>query len=109
RHLRGVLEGLGVSRITEANDGARAVAAVAQETFDLIVTDYNMPFMDGSGLVGYLKQSPATAKIPIVMVTTETDPAKLGEVRRLGVLAICEKRFPAEVAAPILDRLLRTS
>ena len=47
-------------RTRAAADGAQAVAAVARETFDLIVTDYNMPYMDGRGLVGYLKQNPST-------------------------------------------------
>ena len=51
----------------------------------MIVTDYNMPFMDGSGLVGYLKQNPSTASVPIIMVTTEQDPVKLDAVRQLGV------------------------
>src|SRR5262249_40072560 len=105
-HIRGVLTGLGLSQFVEALDGAQAVAAVARETFDLIVTDYNMPFMDGRGLVGYLKQTPATASVPIIMVTTETDPAKLNEVRQLGVAAVCDKGFRPEVVGKIIDQLL---
>ena len=62
-----------------------------------------MPFMDGRGLVGYLKQNPATASVPIIMVTTETDPAKLEAVRRLGVTAICDKSFQPEVVRKIVD------
>jgi CheY-like chemotaxis protein len=107
-HVRGVLRGLGLARFVEAADGAQAVAAVARETFDLIVTDYNMPFMDGCGLVGYLKQDPSTASVPIIMVTTEQDPGKLEAVRQLGVAAVCDKGFQPEVVGPILDQLLRT-
>jgi two-component system chemotaxis response regulator CheY len=84
------------------------VAATAGQTFDLIVTDYNMPYMDGSGLVGYLKQNPATATVPIIMVTTETDPAKLAAVRQLGVTTICDKSFPAEVVGKVLDQVVKT-
>jgi serine/threonine protein kinase len=106
-HMRRVLEGLGLARFVEAADGAQAVAAAARETFDLIVTDYNMPFMDGRGLVGYLKQNPSTSSVPIVMVTTEQDPAKLEEVRQLGVAAVCDKSFPPEIVGKIIDQLVR--
>jgi serine/threonine protein kinase len=103
-HVRMVLAGLGLSQFVDAADGARAVAAVAGERFDLIVTDYNMPYMDGGSLVAFLKQNPATATIPIIMVTTEKDPAKLEAVRQLGVAAICDKTFPAETVRLVLDR-----
>jgi two-component system chemotaxis response regulator CheY len=106
-HIRRVLEGLGLSQFVEAADGAQAVAATATGSFDLIVTDYNMPFMDGRGLIGYLKQNPATATVPIIMVTTETEPAKLDAVRQLGVASVCDKSFPAEVVGNIIDQLLR--
>ena len=104
-NARNVLQGLGFTRFIEVGDGAQAVATAARESCDLIVTDYNMPLMDGRALVSYLKQNPATAAVPIVMVTTETDPAKLDPVRRLGVLAIVEKAFPAAVVGPLLERL----
>jgi serine/threonine protein kinase/CheY-like chemotaxis protein len=103
-HMRNVLTGLGLVQFVEAADGAQAVAAIAREKFDLIVTDYNMPFMDGRGLVGYLKQNPATASVPIIMVTTETDPGKLEAVRRLGVV-VCDKSFPADMVRRIIDEL----
>jgi serine/threonine protein kinase/DNA-binding response OmpR family regulator len=104
-HIRGVLGGLGFAQFVEAPDGAQAVAAVAREAFDLIVTDYNMPYMDGRGLVGYLKQNPSTARVPIIMVTTEQDPAKLDAVRQLGV-TVCDKSFQPEVIRKIVDQLV---
>jgi two-component system chemotaxis response regulator CheY len=104
--VRSVLGDLGFAQFVEVPDGAQAVAAVVRETFQLIVTDYNMPHMDGQGLVGFLKQDPSTASVPIIMVTTETDPGKLEAVRRLGVAAICDKSFPVEAVRGILDRVL---
>ena len=105
-HIRNVLTGLGFSQFVDALDGARAVAVAAADRFDLIVTDYNMPLMDGCSLTAYLKQNPATAKAPIIMVTTETDPAKLDAVRKLGVAAICEKSFAPERVQSILERMV---
>jgi two-component system chemotaxis response regulator CheY len=105
-HVRNVLRGLGLTQCVEAADGAQAVAAVATGAFDLIVTDYNMPYLDGCGLIGYLKQNQATATVPIIMVTTETDEAKLAAVRSLGVAAICDKFFQAEQIQNIIDEIL---
>jgi serine/threonine protein kinase/DNA-binding response OmpR family regulator len=104
-HIRGVLEQLGLTKFVEAADGARAVAAVAKDAFDLIVTDYNMPYMDGRGLVAFLKQNPATASVPIIMVTTETNPAKLEAVRQLGV-TICDKSFQRDVVRKIIEPMV---
>jgi two-component system chemotaxis response regulator CheY len=104
-NVRTVLQTLGFSQFLEVPDGAHAIVVAARESCDLIVTDYNMPLMDGRALVSYLKQNPATAAIPIVMVTTETEPKVLDPVRQLGVIAIVEKSFPASVVGPLLDRL----
>lgn len=104
-NVRTVLQGLGFKQFLEVPDGAHAIAVAARETCHLIVTDYNMPLMDGRALVSYLKQNPATAAIPILMVTTETRPEVLDPVRQLGVVAVVEKAFPASVVGPLLDSL----
>jgi two-component system chemotaxis response regulator CheY len=104
-HIRGVLEELGFQKFVEAIDGARAIAAAAKNTFGLIVTDYNMPHMDGRGLIAFLKDNPATASVPIIMVTTETDPRKLDAVRQLGV-TVCDKTFPRDVVGRIIEKIV---
>ncbi|WP_254508174.1 protein kinase domain-containing protein [Anatilimnocola floriformis] len=103
--VRTVLQGLGFTQFQEVPDGAFAIAVAALEICDLIVTDYNMPLMDGRALVSYLKQNPPTAAIPIIMVTTETESRVLDPVRKLGVIAIVEKAFPASVVGPLLDSI----
>ncbi len=104
-NIRTVLQSLGFTQFLEVPDGAHAIAVATHEKFDLIVTDYNMPLMDGRALVSYLKQTPATAAIPIVMVTTETDPRVLDPVRQLGVVAIVEKAFSPDVVGSLMDSL----
>ena len=104
-HERRILEELGFKQFVEVGDGAYAIAVAARETFNLIVTDYNMPLMDGRALVSYLKQNPPTANIPILMVTTETDPRVLDPVRQMGVVGILDKSFPASLVEPLLARL----
>jgi two-component system chemotaxis response regulator CheY len=104
-HIRGVLAGLGLHHLAEAADGAEAVALLEKENYDLVVTDYTMPRLDGRGLVEYIRHRSSTPSVPVIMVTTETDPARLDAVRRLGVSAICDKRFRPEVVRGVLERL----
>jgi two-component system chemotaxis response regulator CheY len=59
------------SRIVEANDGVDALKKLATEKFSLIVTDINMPIMDGLKLVSMIRKDEMHKTIPIVVVTTE--------------------------------------
>jgi two-component system chemotaxis response regulator CheY len=59
------------SRIVEANDGVDALKKLATEKFSLIVTDINMPIMDGLKLVSMIRNDATHKAIPIVVVTTE--------------------------------------
>jgi serine/threonine protein kinase len=103
-HIRSVLKAAGLDCIVEAKDGAQAVAMLEKEAFDLVVTDYNMPHLDGRGVIDFIRSNRSTANLPVILVTTETDPAKLEAVRQLGISAICEKSFPLEVIRTILQR-----
>lgn len=102
---RRVLNSLGFTQISEVMDGAQAVAAVAQHKYDLIVTDYNMPLMDGAALIGYLRHNPVTASIPIILVTTETDETRLKTIRDCGVAAILPKVFSIDDVRQVIGKL----
>ncbi len=104
-HIRGVLTGLGLRHIAEAADGAEAVTVLQKEQYDLVVTDYNMPRLDGRGLVEFIRRHSPTPSVPVIVVTTETDPGKLDALRQLGVSAICAKSFPPDVVRGVLERL----
>jgi serine/threonine protein kinase len=103
-HIRRVLTGAGLDCIAEAKDGEHAKTLLEKGAFDLVVTDYNMPRLDGSGLIDFIRNHSSTPSVPVILVTTETDPAKLDAVRRLGVSAICDKSFPLEVIHKILQQ-----
>jgi two-component system chemotaxis response regulator CheY len=57
--------------IVEANDGVDGLKKLTGDKFDLIITDINMPIMNGLKLVGLVRRDPAYQKTPIVIVTTE--------------------------------------
>jgi two-component system chemotaxis response regulator CheY len=76
-----------------------------RESYDLVVTDYAMPRLDGRGLIDFIRHRSSTPGVPVIVVTSETDPAKLQAVRQLGVSAICDKSFKPEMVRDILQRL----
>jgi two-component system chemotaxis response regulator CheY len=103
--IRSVLTGLGVGHIVEVQDGAEARACLEKESYDLVVTDYNMPRLDGRGLIDFIRRHSSNPDVPVILVTTETDPAKLDAVRQLGVSAMCDKSFKLEVVHAVMEKL----
>lgn len=107
-HLRRLLEELGIERITEAADGKQAVTILADSMFDLVITDYNMPEMDGRELTEYIRTQSWQAEVPVLMVTSEQNMGRLAAVERAGVSAICDKPFEAgNIRRLISDALTR--
>ncbi|EKE75677.1 response regulator [Gallaecimonas xiamenensis] len=106
RHITRVLENLGISQITEAVDGNDAIHQLSTNMFDLVVTDYNMPNVNGRELTEHIRQQSDQSHVPVLMVTSEANGAHLANIAQSGVDAICDKPFePAEVRA-LLYRLL---
>lgn len=106
RHIRRVLENMGVENIQEAENGREACDILNHANFDLVVTDYNMPEMDGRELATFVRQHPDHSHLPILMVSSEANDQHLANISQAGVDAICDKPFePAEVRK-LLQRLL---
>lgn len=105
RHEQKTLTELGFTNFTLADDGVGAVEQLMQSKFDLVVTDYHMPQMDGFQLISHIRQESSQRTIPIVMVTTEFDPQKLAGIYQLGVSAICNKSFDRELVRNIVIQL----
>ena len=59
------------SKIVEANDGIDALKKLSSQKFDIILTDINMPIMDGLKLVSMVRNDPVHKAIPIIIITTE--------------------------------------
>ncbi len=108
KHISRVLENMGITQITQAQDGKEAVALFqqAEEAFDLIVTDYNMPEMDGQELTEYIRHEMNNAFIPILMVTSEHNEARLSNIQKAGVSAIFDKPFEPDTVKEVLYRVL---
>jgi len=108
RHLRRLLEELGIEKIVEAVDGKEAVALLQDTMVDLVITDYNMPEMDGRELTEYIRTQSWQNNVPILMVTSEQNMGRLAAVERAGVSAICDKPFEAgSIRKLISESLIR--
>jgi two-component system chemotaxis response regulator CheY len=88
--------GMAIQTIHEAGDGQDALALMAQHRIDLVLSDINMPKMDGLQLLGALKASPQWRNIPVVMITTEGGETKVAEAVRLGAAGYVRKPFTAD-------------
>ena len=88
--------GMGIQTIHEAGDGQEALAVMAQHRIDLVLSDINMPKMDGLQLLASLKASPQWQNIPVVMITTEGGETKVAEAVRLGAAGYVRKPFTAD-------------
>ena len=88
--------GMAISTIHEAGDGLEALELLRSQRVDLVLTDINMPKMDGLELLAAIKGSSAWASVPVVMITTEGGEAKVAEAVRLGAAGYVRKPFTAD-------------
>lgn len=106
RFTRRVLENLGIEKFYEAENGRAAVDILAATMVDLVVTDYNMPEMDGQALVEYIRKQSWQNSVPVLMVTSEANAGRLAAVQEAGVSGICDKPFEPAVIKRLLLGLL---
>lgn len=92
--------------VIAGKDGADALRQVAGRRVDLVVTDFNMPVMNGPALVRRLRAEPAYKFTPILVLTTETDEARKAEGRAAGATGWMTKPFDPARLAQVVARLV---
>jgi two-component system chemotaxis response regulator CheY len=93
KHIKRVLNNLGLLKITEAVDGNKAIALLKENMFDLVITDYNMPEVNGQELSRYIHSENQKSHIPIPMVTGKSSQIHLANILTEGVTAMCDEPF----------------
>ena len=88
--------GMAIRTIHEAGDGQEALEILKVHQPALVLTDINMPKMDGLQFLAALKSSDQWKAIPVVMITTEGGEAKVGEAVKLGAAGYVRKPFTAD-------------
>ncbi|MGA2723251.1 MAG: response regulator [Bryobacteraceae bacterium] len=88
--------GMSIRTIYEAGDGQQALEVLKTQKIALVLSDINMPKMDGLQLLASVRTSVQWRHIPVVMITTEGGETKVGEAVRLGAAGYVRKPFTAD-------------
>ena len=92
--------------VTEAVDGADGIAKLSAGAFDLIVTDLNMPNMDGLTMIRELRKMPAHTGVPVIFLTTESDGEIKSQAKPEGATGWLTKPFDPENLVKIARKVL---
>jgi two-component system chemotaxis response regulator CheY len=85
-----------IGTVYEAGDGREALETLKTQNVGLVLSDINMPHMDGLELLGNIKANEAWKELPIIMVSTEGSQAKVLEAVQLGAAGYVRKPFTAD-------------
>src|SRR5579872_1348397 len=103
--VRKLLTQIGYSNIDEATDGAAALAKMAEKSYSLVISDWNMEPMNGKALLDHAQTNRALAKIPFIMMTVQADQYKIIAARYPGVVRFIDKPFSAEALQEKISQL----
>jgi two-component system chemotaxis response regulator CheY len=94
-----------LGEVYEAGDGQEALKLLDEHWIDLALVDINMPVMDGGEMVDRLRQNPATADLPVIVVSTEGSETRKGALRQKGVGFVHKPFTPESLRDAILSTL----
>ncbi len=104
--IRAVVEELGDFNIVEAPTGFEALKLLPTQEFDSILTDINMPDINGLELINFIKSNPRYNHIPLIIVSTERSEEDKKRGLALGANAYVTKPFKASELQEILKKVL---
>jgi two-component system chemotaxis response regulator CheY len=105
RIIRNLLKELGYSNVDEAEDGVMALAKLRSDTFDFVVSDWNMPNMDGLTMLQQIRADPTLAKLPVLMVTAEAKKENIIAAAQAGASGYVVKPFTAATLDEKLNKI----
>lgn len=95
RIVRNLLKELGYTNVDEAEDGAMALSRLRSEQFDFVISDWNMPVMDGLVMLQQIRADAALSKLPVLMVTAEAKKENIIAAAQAGASGYVVKPFTA--------------
>ncbi|MFN3512343.1 MAG: response regulator [Phenylobacterium sp.] len=102
--VRMTLSGAGY-RVLEAVDGAEGLAKATSETVDAVITDLNMPNMNGLDFIRSFRRHPSSTGVPIVLLTTESDDELKRQAREAGAIGWMVKPFRQDQLLAIVRKV----
>ena len=104
-----VLSGFQMGECWEAGEGREALALLRSQAVDLILTDFNMPGMNGLEMIRELRKDEKKGRIPVVMITTQSNDWVVQEGKSLGIEGFIQKPFTPEAIRDLLNQLMEKS
>jgi len=105
RIIKNLLRDLGFNNTSEADDGSTALPILQNGNFDFLVTDWNMPGMQGIDLLKAVRSDPKLAKLPVLMVTAESKRDQIVEAAQAGVNGYIVKPFTAVTLKEKIEKI----
>lgn len=105
RIIKNLLRDLGFNNTTEADDGASGLTALQSGDFDFLITDWNMPGMQGIDLLKAVRGDPKLAVLPVLMVTAEARRDQIVEAAQAGVNGYVVKPFTAATLKEKIEKI----
>jgi two-component system chemotaxis response regulator CheY len=105
RIVKNLLKELGYANVDEAEDGVQALAKLRSEPFDFVVSDWNMPNMDGLTMLQNIRADPSLAKLPVLMVTAEAKKENIIAAAQAGANGYVVKPFTAATLDEKLNKI----
>ena len=91
--------------VVEANDGEDALSKLGGSSVNLVITDINMPRLDGIGLIKKLRADPSYKSTPILVLTTESEGSKKDEGRQAGATGWIVKPFDPDQLLKVVQKV----
>ncbi|MCX7945862.1 MAG: chemotaxis response regulator CheY [Hydrogenophilus sp.] len=105
RIVRNLLKELGYTNVEEAEDGQAALHKLETQPFDFVVTDWNMPNMDGLTLLRKIRSSDKLKHLPVLMITAEAKKENIIAAAQAGASGYIVKPFTGAVLEEKLNRI----
>lgn len=105
RIIKNLLKDLGFENVDEAEDGAMGLEKLRNGSFEFVVSDWNMPNMDGLVMLQHIRADPALASLPVLMVTAEAKKENIIAAAQAGANGYVVKPFTAATLEEKLNKI----
>ncbi len=106
KHIKKVLSSLGFQNFCEAENGEQGIEFLQRDHFDLIVTDYHMPRLNGHGFLTFIRNFSEKTATPVIMISSKMDQQMITSIEQHHMTAYCDKPFLPDTVRNLIMQLV---